>query len=457
MEEYIDEFQKLLEKISCNVDYSDIRATKSNNTNVIMKDSKVQEINSGLSIGVRIRVLKNGAWGFAYTNDLNKLEEISQTAIKLANSLSGGVELSDEYIVKDKIKNNSKIAIGNVHIEDKKEIISEADKAAKVEDVVSTTVNYFDTEYEKLFISSEGSSISINESRVAMFLNATASSGTVIQFGHGSIGRVAGFEVLKNVDIEEFGRKIGEKASRLLKAEPSPSGNFNVIVDNELTGVLIHEALGHGVEGDLILQNDSILKGHLSKDIGSNLVNIFDDASRKDGFGYYHYDDEGVKTKPNQLVKDGKLISLLNSRETGSKLNMNSSGNARSVINEQTIVRMSNTYLQPGDMSFDELIEDIKNGIYIKGSRGGQVDTGKGIFQFSGVESFKIKDGEIKNSLRDVSLSGDILNTLKEIDAVGSDFKLSAGFCGKGGQTVPVGDGGPHIRIKNATVGGSSY
>ncbi|MDR3290909.1 MAG: TldD/PmbA family protein [Methanobrevibacter sp.] len=456
MEEYMDKFNSLLDKISSDVDYSDIRANKSNSTNVIMKDSKIDGINSGLNIGARIRVLKNGAWGFAYTNDLNKLEEISKTAIKLANSLSGDVELSDERIVKDKIKANNKISLSDVGIEDKKDIVCEADKAAKVKNVVSTTVSYSDTEYEKLFLSSEGSSIIVNETIIAMFLNATASSGDIIQFGHGSIGGVAGFEVLKNADIEEFGRKIGEKASKLLKAEPSPSGNFTVIADNELTGVLIHEALGHAVEGDLILQNDSILKGHLGKNIGSNLVNIFDDASREDGFGYYPYDDEGIKTKPNQLVKNGKLVSLLNSRETASKLDMNSSGNARSMLNEQTIVRMSNTYLQPGDMSFNELIEDIKDGIYIKGSRGGQVDTGKGIFQFSGVESFKIKNGEIKDSLRDVSLSGDILNTLKEIDGVGSDFKLSVGFCGKGGQTVPVGDGGSHIRIKNTIVGGTN-
>lgn len=456
MDEYIDEFRNLLDRISSDVDYSDIRSIKSNSNNIIMKDSKVQGINSGLNIGVRIRVLKNGAWGFAYTNDLNKLEEISETSIKLANSLSGDVELSDDKVVEDKVRINTKIHVSDVSIEDKKELISEADKSAKVKDVVSTTVSYSDVESEKLFLSSEGSTININETRVAMFLNSTASSGDVIQFGHGSIGGVTGFEILKNADIEEFGRKIGEKASRLLKAESSPSGNFTVISDNELTGVLIHEALGHGVEGDLILQNDSILKGCLGKDIGSDLVNIFDDASRIDGFGYYPYDDEGIKTRINQLVKNGKLVSLLNSRESGSKLNMKSSGNARSTLNEQTIVRMSNTYLEPGDMSFDELIEDVKEGIYIKGSRGGQVDTGKGIFQFSGVESFKIENGEVKDSLRDVSLSGDILSTLKEIDGVGSDFKLSVGFCGKGGQTVPVGDGGPHIRIKNAIVGGSN-
>ena len=117
---------------------------------------------------------------------------------------------------------------------------------------------------------------------------------------------------------------------------------------------------------------------------------------------------------------------------------------------------MSNTYLHPGDMTFEELIEDIDDGIYLKGSRGGQVDTGKGIFQFNAAEGFKIENGELTTALRDVSLSGNILETLNNIDALGNDLKLSVGFCGKDGQTAPVGDGGPHTRIIDAIVGGSN-
>ena len=135
---------------------------------------------------------------------------------------------------------------------------------------------------------------------------------------------------------------------------------------------------------------------------------------------------------------------------------MKSSGNARSIIADAPIVRMSNTYLQPGDMTFEELIEDIPDGIYLKGSRGGQVDTGKGIFQFNAAEGFKIENGELTTALRDVSLSGNILETLNNVEALGNDFKLSVGFCGKDGQTAPVGDGGPHTRINDAMVGGSS-
>ena len=454
MEEHIDLFVKVIEKTTPNVDYMDIRSGIGNSTSIIMKDGDVEEINTGMSLGARIRVLNNGAWGFAYTTDLSKINEITETAIKLSKSLKGDVELSESEVIKDKIAVDVEIPFKDISIEEKKEIMKEANDAATIDKVNSTTVGYADSETNELFMNSEGSQIQVKTSRVRMALNASATNGEIIQFGHGSMGGVKGFEVIAGRDIEEFGRTIGEKAVRLLDAKPAPSGKFPVIADPELTGVLVHEALGHAVEGDLILQNDSILKDKVGEMIASDIVNIFDDASLKEGFGYYPYDVEGVKTKPNQLVKDGKLISLLNSRETASQLNMQSSGNARSIISEKPIVRMSNTYLQPGDNTFEELIEDIPDGIYLKGSRGGQVDTGKGIFQFNAAEGYLIENGEIKTPLRDVSLSGNILETLKNIDAVGDDFKLSVGFCGKDGQTAPVGDGGPHTRILNALVGG---
>ncbi|WP_296789862.1 TldD/PmbA family protein [uncultured Methanobrevibacter sp.] len=454
MEEYISLFEKVIEDTSPKVDYIDIRSGISDNTSILMKDGNVDEINTGMSLGARIRVLNNGAWGFAYTTDLSKLNDITETAIKLSSSLKGDVKLSESEVIKDKTAVDVKIPFKDVSIDEKKEMMKEASDAATIDKVNSTTAGYSDSEINELFMNSEGSQIQVKTSRIRMALNASATDGEIIQFGHGSLGGVKGFEAVAERDLEEFGRSIGEKAVRLLDAKPAPSGQFTVVADPELTGVLIHEALGHATEGDLILQNDSILKGRIGEQIASDIVNIFDDASRKDGFGYYPYDVEGVKTKPNQLVKDGKLISLLNSRETSSQLGMKSSGNARSIISEKPIVRMSNTYLQPGDNTFEELIEDIPDGIYLKGSRGGQVDTGKGIFQFNAAEGYLIENGELKTPLRDVSLSGNILETLKNIDAIGNDFKLSVGFCGKGGQTAPVGDGGPHTRILNALVGG---
>ncbi|MGZ7159209.1 MAG: TldD/PmbA family protein [Methanobacterium sp.] len=450
----IDLFQSILRKVEDKVDYADIRVGDGQNTSIIMKDGKIQEIRSGSDFGSTIRILKNGAWGSAFTTQASKMDEMVETAFKLIKSLKSDVELAKVEPRTDEVRSRAKIIPSDVSIEDKKEIMTEANKAASIDKIVSTTVSYVDTMGTTAFLSTEGASIISEESRVGIFLNAVASDENVIQFGHGSTGGASGFEVLQKEDIEKFGRKAADKAVRLLGASSPPSGKFKVVMDCELTGVFIHEALGHASEADLILQNDSILKGKLGSKIGSDLVTIIDDASM-DAFGYYPYDAEGVKTAENILVQDGKLISLLSSRETAAKLGISSSGNARSKVGDQPIVRMSNTYLKAGDLKFEEILEDMNDGIYLKGSRGGQVDTGKGIFQFNAAESFRIENGEIKEPLRDVSLSGNILEILNHVDAVGSDFKMSIGFCGKGGQIAPVGDGGPHIRVSEATVGGA--
>ena len=454
MEEYIDLFEKIIAKTSPKVDYVDIRAGMGENTSIMMKDSEVDEINTGMSLGVRLRVLNHGAWGFAYTTDLSKIDEITETAIKVSESLKGDVELYPTDITKDKVISDVKIPFKDISIDEKKEVMKEASDAANIEKVNSTTASYGDSVTDELFMNSDGSVVQVNTSRVRMALNASATDGEIIQFGYKSLGGVKGYEVIADADIEEFGRNVGEQAVRLLDAKPAPSGKFPVIADPELTGVLVHEALGHASEGDLVLQNDSILKDKIGEKIASDIVNIYDNPTYKDGFGYYPYDVEGCKTQKTQLVKNGELISYLNSRETAAKLNMKSSSNARSIISEKPIVRMSNTYMEPGDYSFDELLEDVDDGIYLKGSRGGQVDTGKGIFQFNAAEGYIIENGELTTPLRDVSLSGNILETLKNIDAIGNDFKLSVGYCGKDGQIAPVGDGGPHTRILNALVGG---
>lgn len=432
-----------------------MRISESLNNVIVMKDGKVQEITSGNNWGGCVRVLKNGAWGVSFTTNPGKMEDAGKSALKLANALDNDVKLADIEPTQDNVKSKAKLKLQDVSLDEKKESMSAAEKAANLETIVSTTVNYVDGEGTTIFVNSEGTELQIEESRVALFMNAVAASDGIIQFGHKSTGGAAGFEVIQKEDLEKFGRITAEKAMRLLKAELPPSGKFPVVMDPELTGVFIHEALGHASEADLILQNDSILKGKMGTQIGSSLVTIIDDATM-DAFGYYPYDSEGVKTRKNILVKDGVLRSLLSSRETASQLDITPSGNARSVVGDQPIVRMSNTYLKPGELKFEELIEDMDSGIYLKGSRGGQVDTGKGVFQFNAAESFLIEDGEVTNPLRDVSLSGNILEMLLKVDGLGSDFKMGVGFCGKSGQTVPVGDGGPHVRVKEATVGGGS-
>lgn len=450
-----DIFHNVIKKLEKTVDYADIRAGESINNSIVMKDSKIDNVDSGSNFSVGIRVLQNGAWGFAYTTDINKVQQAADKATLLANQLSSDVELSQTKANEDYVKSNAKMQIEDLSIDDKIDLIKEADDAAKMDGIVSTNISFSESQSSSILLSTDGTNIKSDNNRVILSMNSVADNGQVMQFGHESLGGVQGFELIENADLESFGRGISEKALSLLDAKQAPSGDFPVIFDPELTGVFIHEALGHASEADIILRNDSILKDKLGQKIGSELITVVDDATRKDGFGHFAYDVEGSNSNKNVLVEDGILKSVLSSRESAKKLGLESSGNARSSIKNQPLVRMSNTYIKPGDSSFDELIEDMHDGIYLKGSRGGQVDTGKGIFQFNAVEAYKIENGELSTHLRDVSLSGSTLDILNNVVGVGSDFKLNVGFCGKDGQTVPVGDGGPHIKVSKATVGGA--
>ncbi len=450
----INVFEKTIHWLGEKADYADIKMGESTSNSLLMKDGKIQEIKTGHDTGIRVRVLSRGSWGLAYTSNPSKVDEIAEKALRLSKRVGGDVEMAPYPPVVDSIGPEDRIPPSTVPVEDKKRTLLDIHKAASIDKVISTSISYVDTETKTIFFNSEGSSIESGEVRVALFLNTVASDGLQIQMGHDSIGGCHGFEILEGEDLERVGRETGEKAVRLLSAHSPPSGKFTILTDPKLTGVLIHEALGHATEADLVLQDDSILKDRLGERIGAKNVRIVDDPTM-DAFGHYHYDAEGVKASPTILVEDGILRSYLTSRETAQRLGLGPTGNARSMISENPIVRMSNTYLEPRDWDFEEMIEDIKYGIYLKGSRGGQVDTGKGIFQFNAAESFLIEDGEIKEPLRDVSLSGDITETLKGVDAIGSDFKMNIGFCGKAGQTVPVGDGGPHLRVKEVMVGGS--
>ncbi len=450
----VDYFQSIIKKLENTVDYADIRVEDSESNNIVMKDSQIDNIDTGINLAIGIRVLQNGAWGSAFTTDIKKVEEVANKAKTLSAQLSSDVELTPANPHEDVIESKAKIKINEVPVEDKIEVMKEADKIAQLDSIRSTNITFSEQESKNLLLSTEGTNILSNNNRVIFSMNCVASSGEVMQIGHKSLGGVAGFELIENADLEEFATGISQKAISLLDAKTPPSGDFPVILDPELTGVFIHEALGHASEADIVLQNDSILKGKMNQKIGSDLVTVIDDPTRTDAFGYYEYDVEGTKTATNVLVKDGVLNSMLSSRETAAKFGRESSGNARSIVKDQPIVRMSNTFVKPGESSFDEMIEPMKDGIYLKGSRGGQVDTGRGVFQFNAVEAYIIENGELSDHLRDVSLSGSTLDIINNVTAVGNDFSLSVGFCGKDGQTAPVGDGGPHIRVSEATVGG---
>lgn len=465
-----DEIKKAIDLvISENARYADIRLKKGYATVIELRDDVFREISYGIDQGMGIRVLYKNSWGFSSSNDVSKsrLKDAFEDALKIGRALSlsesnkaEAVKMADAKQIKSIFKLKPKINPDDVSIEEKKRIVKEVYEAAKEHSslIKAISILYLDGYEETVYANSDGSYIVMETPSVFMRVRAVAKKGSVLQEGTESIGAVAGFEVIEEENPEVVGLRAADKAVRLLDAELPPAGEMPVIMDNKLTGVFMHEALGHSVEADHVLYGESILKGKLGEEIAYEGLIVADDPTIEFSHGYYRYDDEGMESKRTEIIKDGVLVSYLHTRETAGRLEAMPTSNARAAsYSEVPLVRMSNIVIEEGDWNFNDMREDIPFGIYAKGMRGGQVDTVRGEFQFSAEEAFLIEKGALSKRLKNVSLSDRTLDVLKNIDAVGNDKKRgSIGFCSKDGQEVPVSEYAPHVRVKKILVGGAA-
>jgi TldD protein len=445
--------------------YTDIRMESINATSVVVGDNAIDQATSSFSEGIGIRVLANGAWGFAATSDTSRTEVMQavEAAFKMAEGTSEHlrekVKIASTEKVQDSLTSNAETPFSEVPIEDKIKLALGLCKVIRADSTItSATVTYGDSYGKSAFLGSEGSSITGEPSRGTLIFVAVAKEGDKIRQYRKRIGVIGGFEKLIEKGPESAARNVAERASALLKAEQVSGGRYTVVADPEHIGVFAHEALGHAAEADFVITGESILAGKLGEKVGSEELTVYDDPSFPDGFGSFKYDSEGTLAKRRLIVEKGVLREYILNKEAAAKLNLPPNGGARAQgYNFRPIPRMSNTYISAGDHSFEELIEDIETGIYVKGTRGGQVNIAIGSFQFSAQEAFMIEKGEITKPLLDVSLSGITLETMQNIDAVGNDFSMAGiGFCGKGEQNnLPVGNGGPSVRVRNVVVGGA--
>jgi TldD protein len=258
--------------------------------------------------------------------------------------------------------------------------------------------------------------------------------------------------------VEELGdhaKEIGEQAVALLNAPYVKAGTYPVVLDPVLAGVFVHEAFGHLSESDFVYENDRMKEIMvLGTEFGKKHLNIVDGAAVPNLRGSYKHDDEGTPATKTDLVREGVLVGRLHSRETAGKMGEPPSGNARAIdYRFPPIVRMTNTYIEDGEATFDEIIGGVKEGVYAKDWYGGQ--TTMEMFTFSAGEAYMIRDGKIAELVRPVKLAGNLFVTLKNIDAIGNDLDFNeGGGCGKGGQMpLPVSNGSPHIRIQDCVVG----
>jgi len=444
----IDKVKKLLEKLP--VDYADIRIVKGPFTSLSIRDGKVVEVVESSNFGMGIRVLYSGSFGFASTNRDDELERTAEKALKLARTAEGKVKLSCEKTYTERVEFKVRKNPKDFALVDKIKKLFSVESRAKQKCIKNTSVSYTDACAEKFFLNSQGSEIIQKQTMTYMGIAAVAAREGIMQEGYEVLGAIGGMEALDDAEIKA--ERAAERAVKLLDAKTPKGGNFCCVIDGKLAGVLAHEAVGHASEADLVLANNSALSNKTGEKIGTNHVNIVDDATIN-AFGSFAYDDDGVPGQKKYLMKNGILNSFLHSRDTASEFKINSTGNMRAQsYSDFPVVRMSNTFFEKGEQNLNEIF-DVRTGVYAKGMKGGQVNPKTGNFVFVAEEGFLIENGELTKMLRDITLNGNILTTLKEIDAVGNDFMMSPGFCGKSGQTIRVSDGGPHLRIGEVAVG----
>ncbi len=451
----------VLDKISgLNASYAEIRTQENGNTFITVRDGQVEAVSLSTEKGAAIRVLAKGAWGFSTTNSLARgdLEKAAKSALKMAQvagqSVREPVKLAPVKAVEGKARVKFKKDPRKVDISTKIGTLLNINSSCFNFDkrIKSVTVNYADLATEQTLATTDGTYIEQLKMFVWNYCWVTGKSKSVMASARDEVG-AHGYELYTTEPTDKIAERVSRKVVQQLEAKTAKGGSFPAILGTNIVGVFAHEALGHICEADLTLAG-SALMGKLGQKIASDKVTIYDSALIPEGFGAIEYDDEGVPGQETVLIKDGTLVGLMHNRETAAKMNMKPTGNARAWdFRFSPIIRMRNTCFEKGDQSFKELMEDMKFGYYLEAFRGGQANL-DGTFTVGVQSAFEIVKGELGKPVRNIGISGNTLETLRQVDACGKDFDLGMGRCGKG-QAMFISDGGPPLRVKSILIGGA--
>lgn len=453
----IDQLRDALRRAKA--DYADVRFETDDSTTIAYRGSEVEQASSGKYTGGIVRACTEGGWGvaaFDSPQDLPyQLEQACQAAKLVGKETTQlaqaqGPDGADCPAVLERdfrsVKLDEKLAL----IARYNEILLKA--APKIE---TTFVQYRDLFRTIHFASSRGASYREERPLIICTMMAVARDGKLVQRAHDSRSSVSTYDAVTG--LEGMAEETSRRAAALLKARPCEGGRYTVILDPELAGVFAHEAFGHLSEADFLYENPKMRElMHLGRPIGVKGLNIVDDGSMPGLPGTQRFDDEGTPTRKTYLIREGVLRGHLHSLETAGKMAAEPTGNARAIARgNPPIVRMTNTYIEGGSQSFEQLLSGVDRGLYARGMFGGQ--TMMEMFTFSSAYGYKIENGKVGELVRDVVLTGNVFQTLHSIDGFGNDFQMirRGGGCGKGGQSpLPVSFGAPHLRLREVLVGG---
>ncbi len=432
-----------------------------------MRKGEVSEMSYRHHEGVGLRVLAHGTWGFASTSDLSAagLERALASAERLALGLSARKKEKTKLASADRLARGDFLLPGYeellaMPLEAKFEVVqkSERDLALRSRKIEAGACSYNEIFEEKIILTSDGADVLVRLVRPELRFAAYAVDGSRHTRGSESVGGTGGWQCLfRHKSTEEFIDTAAKGAVDLLAAPSGPGGRTRVILTPAMVGLLSHEAIGHTVEADFV-KSGSVAGGKLGQIVASELVTLRDSgASEMDSGagGELPVDDEGVLTRRATIIEKGKLVGFLHNRETAAEYGVEAAGNARAwEFDDEPLIRMRNTYVEPGESSLNEMIARIDDGLFIDGPEGGQADA-TGEFMFGASRVRRIQNGKLGDVVQKISISGNAFDVLGSVDAVSRDFRweLGSGYCGKG-QPAKVDAGGPYLSCE-VLIGGA--
>ena len=442
-----------------NADYVSIRIDDVDNTSLVFRGKDLDSTATSHALGGVITACKNGGWGTVTFSSLDDLGERVRDACDCAALVAAEttqlaeVDVPEEIISPIEFINDYR----GISFDTKLAIVNDYNKILlqSAPNIQSSIAHYSEAFRKTYFASTRGNYFMEERPRIILSLCAIARDGSLVQRAHRSFSSSNDYNIILN--RQDVAKELAQRANDLLRAPQCPGGKFTVVLDNGMTGLFTHEAFGHLSEADFLYENPDMRElMKIGRVMGPPELSITDDGSLGRLLATHRVDDEGTPTSRTELIKNGILNAHLHSLETAAKMNEPPTGNARAIsYGFAPIVRMTNTFLEPGKLKKEQLFEGIEDGIYVCGGKGGM--TQMEMFTFTASYGYRIRHGKICELLRDVTLTGNVFQTLHDIEGIADDLVIleQGGGCGKGGQSpLPVTDGGPHVRIHDVVIGG---
>jgi TldD protein len=436
--------------------FAEVFAERRHGLSMSIDESRIEAVQSGSEEGAGVRVVDGGTTYFAHVDGLDPAD-LERAAGEAAAALRG--ERTEARPLRAIASTPLPIELRpeDVPAERKAVLLRELDERARSRggEIAQFTSSYAEARRQVAVANSEGLLTGDDRTRTRIGAQAVARRGDRVETGAETLGAHRGFELLED-DPGRIAEQAAEKALTLLEAGPAPSGPMPVVVGGGFGGVLFHEMTGHGLEADHIQKRASVYVDRLGQQVAQPLLNAYDDGRLPSEWGSDAIDDEGTPTQKTEVIADGKLTAYLYDRLTAERDGVASTGNGRrESFRHLPIPRMTNTYIAPGEASPEAMIAEVQRGFYAVSFAGGQVEPATGDFVFGVSEGYLIEGGKVTRPCRGATLIGNCLEALMAIDAVGDDFFMKTGICGKGGQKAPVGTGQGHVRVGSMTVGGT--